>query len=103
MLVPLSNPRMFAELLRTVRQKDWVVYSKCPFGGAEHVVHYLGRYTHRVAISSRRLLALKDHHVTFRWRDSRHFQTSSAVSPSAKTTSRSLIKTSILPAPFSLE
>jgi hypothetical protein len=72
-LAPLRNPRTFAELLRTVHQKDWVVHSKRPFGGAEHVVHYLGRYTHRVAISSHRLLALEDHRVTFRWRDSRHF------------------------------
>ena len=49
-----------------------MVYAKRPFGGAEHVVHYLGRYTHRVAISSHRLLSLEDHQVTFRWRDSRH-------------------------------
>jgi hypothetical protein len=72
-LAPLRNPRTFAELLRTVHEKDWVVYSKRPFGGAEHVVHYLGRYTHRVTISSHRLLALENHRVTFRWRDSRHF------------------------------
>jgi Putative transposase len=70
-LAPLKNPRTFAELLRTVHQTDWVVYAKRPFGGAEHVVHYLGRYTHRVAISSHRLLSLDDHQVTFRWRDSR--------------------------------
>src|SRR6202035_6021229 len=50
-LAPLKRPRTFAELLRTVHQKDWVVYAKRPFGGAEHVVRYLGRYTHRVAIS----------------------------------------------------
>jgi hypothetical protein len=72
MLAPLKRPRTFAELLRTVHQKDWVVYAKRPFGGAEHVVHYLGRYTHRVAISTHRLLSLEDHRVTFRWRDSRH-------------------------------
>ena len=71
-LAPLKNPRTFSELLRTAHQKDWVVYAKRPFGGAEHVVHYLGRYTHRVAISSQRLLSLEDHTVTFRWRDSRH-------------------------------
>jgi len=70
-LAPLNNPRTFSELLRTVHQKDWVVYAKRPFGGAEHVIHYLGRYTHRVAISSHRLLSLEDHQVTFRWRDSR--------------------------------
>jgi hypothetical protein len=71
-LAPLKNPRAFSELLRTTHQTDWVVYAKRPFGGAEHVVHYLGRYTHRVAISSQRLLSLEDHLVTFRWRDSRH-------------------------------
>lgn len=71
-LAPLKNPRTFAELLRTAHRNDWVVYAKRPFGGAEHVVNYLGRYTHRVAISSHRLLSLKDHQVTFRWRGSRH-------------------------------
>jgi hypothetical protein len=71
-LTPLKNPRTFSELLRTAHRKDWVVYAKRPFGGAEHVVHYLGRYTHRVAISSHRLLSLEDHRVTFRWRDSKH-------------------------------
>jgi hypothetical protein len=71
-LAPLKNPRTFAELLRTAHRNDWVVYAKRPFGGAEHVVHYLGRYTHRVAISSHRLLSLEDHQVTFRWRDFRH-------------------------------
>lgn len=71
-LTPLQNPRTFAELLRAAHRNDWVVYAKRPFGGAEHVVHYLGRYTHRVAISSHRLLSLEDHRVTFRWRDSRH-------------------------------
>jgi hypothetical protein len=71
-LAPLKNPRTFAELLRTTYQKDWVVYAKRPFGSAEHVVHYLGRYTHRVAISSHRLLSLEGHRLTFRWRDSRH-------------------------------
>ena len=71
-LAPLKNPRTFAELLRTVHRKDWVVYAKRPFAGAGHVVHYLGRYTHRVAISSHRLLSLEQHRVTFRWRDSEH-------------------------------
>jgi Putative transposase/Transposase zinc-binding domain len=72
MLAPLKKPQTFAELLRTVHRKDWVVYAKRPFGGAEYVVRYLGRYTHRVAISTHRLLSLEDHRVTFRWRDSRH-------------------------------
>jgi hypothetical protein len=71
-LAPLQNAHTFAELLRTVHRQDWVVYAKRPFGGAEYVVNYLGRYTHRVAISSQRLLSLEDHRVTFRWRDSRN-------------------------------
>jgi hypothetical protein len=51
---------------------DWVVYSKPPFGGPEHVLRYLGAYTHRVAISNRRLIALDNGNVSFRWRDSAH-------------------------------
>jgi hypothetical protein len=49
-----------------------VVYLKRPFGGPEYVVHYLGRYTHRVAISNHRLVSFTDGQVTFRWRDSTH-------------------------------
>jgi hypothetical protein len=51
-------------------RKDWVVYSKPPFGGPEYVLQYLGRYTHRVAISNHRLVSCVDQKVTFRWRDS---------------------------------
>jgi Putative transposase len=53
--------------------EDWVVYSKRPFGGPEHVLHYLGRYTHRVAISNHRLVSFADGKVSFRWRDSAHY------------------------------
>jgi hypothetical protein len=49
-----------------------VVYAKRPFGGPEYVLQYLGRYTHRVAISSHRLVSFADGKVTFRWRDSAH-------------------------------
>jgi hypothetical protein len=49
-----------------------VAYSKRPFGGAQHALRYLGQYTHRVAISNHRLVALADGKVTFRWRDSAH-------------------------------
>ena len=52
--------------------KEWIVYSKPPFGGPEYVLHYLGRYTHRVAISNHRLVSFEDGQVTFRWRDSAH-------------------------------
>ncbi len=51
---------------------DWHVYSKRPFGGAEHALCYLGHYTHRVAISNHRLVSFADGQVTFRWRDSAH-------------------------------
>jgi putative transposase len=71
-LAPLAEPRAFASWLRRLFRQDWVVYSKPPFGGPEHVLRYLGAYTHRVAISSRRLIALAGNKVSFRWRDSAH-------------------------------
>jgi len=70
--VSLAQPRTFAAWLRVLFRHDWVVYSKRPFGGPEHVLRYLGAYTHRVAISNTRLVALSDGNVTFRWRDSAH-------------------------------
>jgi hypothetical protein len=69
-LAPLTHPKFFAAWLRPLFRKDWIVYSKPPFGGPEYVLQYLGRYTHRVAISNHRLIALADGQVTFRWRDS---------------------------------
>jgi Putative transposase/Transposase zinc-binding domain len=71
-LAPLVQPKTFAAWLRLLFRKDWVVYAKPPFGGPEHVLHYLGRYTHRVAISNHRLVSFTDGQVTFRWRDSAH-------------------------------
>jgi hypothetical protein len=71
-LAPLSQPRAFAAWLRVLFRHDWVVYSKPPFGGPEHVLRYLGAYTHRVAISNSRLVDLSGGNVTFRWRDSAH-------------------------------
>src|SRR3989449_5379052 len=71
-LTPLAQPKIFASWLRPLFRKDWVVYSKPPFGGPEYVLQYLGRYTHRVAISNHRLVSLADGQVTFRWRDSAH-------------------------------
>jgi hypothetical protein len=68
----LAQPKSFAAWLRPLFRKDWVVYSKPPFGGPDYVLRYLGRYTHRVAISNHRLLSFADHQVTFRWRDSAH-------------------------------
>ena len=71
-LARLAQPKIFASWLRPLFRKDWVVYSKPPFGGPEYVLQYLGRYTHRVAISNHRLVSLADGQVTFRWRDSAH-------------------------------
>jgi hypothetical protein len=69
-LALLAQPKIFAAWLRPLFRKDWIVYSKPPFGGPEYVLQYLGRYTHRVAISNHRLISVVDGHVTFRWRDS---------------------------------
>jgi hypothetical protein len=63
------DAKAFNDFLRTLFREDWVVYSKQPFGGPEHVLHYLARYTHRVAISNHRLLNVSEHDVTFRWKD----------------------------------
>jgi len=71
-LLPLAEPPAFASWLRVLFRHDWVVYAKRPFGGPEHVLRYLGAYTHRVAISNTRLAALSEGNVTFRWRDSAH-------------------------------
>ncbi len=68
----LAQPKIFAAWLRPLHRQDWVVYLKRPFGGPAYVVHYLGRYTHRVAISNHRLVSFADGKVTFRWRDSAH-------------------------------
>jgi hypothetical protein len=68
----LADPCAFHAWLRTLFRQDWVVYAKRPFGGPEHALRYLGAYTHRVAISNHRLVALNDGNVTFRWRDSAH-------------------------------
>jgi len=71
-LQTLARPKVFAQLLRQTFRKEWVVYAKRPFGGAQHALRYLGCYTHRVAISNHRLTEFKDDRVTFRWRDSAH-------------------------------
>jgi hypothetical protein len=70
-LAHLTDQRAFAEMLATARRKEWVVYAKPPFGGASQVLDYLGRYTHRVAISNDRLVKMEDGQVTFGWKDYR--------------------------------
>ena len=71
-LAVLQNPKTFGAWLRPLFRSPWVVYSKRPFGGAQHALRYLGQYTHRVAISNHRLVTVADGMVTFRWRDSAH-------------------------------
>ncbi len=71
-LEPLQGPGAFARYLAPVRRVEWVVYAKPPFGGPQHVLEYLGRYTHRVAISNNRLTNFVDGKVSFRWKDYRH-------------------------------
>jgi predicted RNA-binding Zn-ribbon protein involved in translation (DUF1610 family) len=71
-LAPLAEPKTFASWLRLLFRQDWVVYSKPPFRGPEHVLRYLGAYIHRVAISNHRLITLADDNISFRWRDSAH-------------------------------
>src|SRR5215470_17651283 len=68
----LAKPKIFAAWLRPLYRQHWVVYLRPPFGGPEYVLQYLGRYTHRVAISNHRLISFIDDQVTFRWRDSAH-------------------------------
>jgi hypothetical protein len=65
----LAPPARFARWLADLRAVPWVVYAKRPFGGPAQVLQYLGRYTHRVAISNARLIDLQDGMVRFRWRD----------------------------------
>jgi len=70
-LAPLADKRAFDATLAPLRRSEWVVYAKRPFAGPEAVLAYLARYTHRVAISNSRLLALDEAGVTFKWKDYR--------------------------------
>ena len=67
----LADAKAFAAYLAPLRNSKWVVYCKRPFGGPEEVLRYLARYTHRVAISNRRLIACDEKGVTFKWKDYR--------------------------------
>jgi hypothetical protein len=68
----LALPEAFSHFLWQLSQKDWIVYAKPPFGGADQVLNYLARYTHRVAISNHRLVAFENQRVSFRWKDYAH-------------------------------
>jgi len=70
-LANLNDPRLFQRHLAPIRRKRWVVYAKPPFAGPEAVLAYLARYTHRVAISNRRLITHDGNGVTFRYKDYR--------------------------------
>jgi hypothetical protein len=65
----LAAPPTWRRFIAGLRQTEWVVYAKPPLAGPQPVLRYLARYTHRVAITNRRLLACADGHVTFRWQD----------------------------------
>jgi Zn finger protein HypA/HybF involved in hydrogenase expression len=71
-LKALTQEKTFHAFLRTLHRNKWVVYSKPPFGGREHVLHYLARYTHRVVISNHRIVNFADDQVSFRWKDYAH-------------------------------
>ena len=71
-LAPLKTEAAFRAFLRSLYRQTWVVYAKPPFGSPAHVLHYLAQYTHRVAISNHRLIAVTDDTVSFRWKDYRH-------------------------------
>ncbi len=68
----LSDPKTFHSFIRDLHRNNWVVHCKRPFGGPEQVLKYLGRYTHRVAISNHRLVSFENGEVTFTWRDRAH-------------------------------
>jgi hypothetical protein len=71
-LADLSERKLFLAFLEPLCEKEWVVYAKAPFRGPDHLLHYLARYTHRVAISNHRLLAFDGQSVTFHWKDYAH-------------------------------
>jgi len=68
----LADPKTFHAFIRDLHRNNWVVHCKRPFGGPEQVLKYLGRYTHRVAISNHRLVSFENGEVTFTWRDRAH-------------------------------
>jgi hypothetical protein len=79
----LAQPEAFQQLLDRLYRKKWVVYAKPPFGGAEQVYRYLGRYTHRVAISNSRLISMREGRVQFHYKDYADNQKSKQMSLSA--------------------
>jgi hypothetical protein len=70
-LISLADANAFNDHLAPLHRIEWVVYAKRPFGGPQAVLAYLSRYTHRIAIANRRLVAFNDAGVTFKWKDYR--------------------------------
>ena len=64
-----ADKKVFVQMINALKDKQWITYSKQPFGGPEHVLEYLGRYTHRVAITNNRILSIEGGEVTFNYRD----------------------------------
>jgi len=83
-LQPLRDAERFSQWREPLKTAEWVVYAKPPFAGPTQVLQYLARYTHRVAISNQRLLALTDGRVSFRWKDYRHPQRPKVMTLSAE-------------------
>jgi hypothetical protein len=71
-LEPLQERPGFTRLLTRAKSSEWVVYAKRPFAGPERVLDYVGRYTHRVALSNSRLLDIENNQIRFQWKDYRH-------------------------------
>jgi predicted Zn-ribbon and HTH transcriptional regulator len=82
-LEELADGKNFARYVASLAAIDWVVYAKPPFGGPERVLDYLGRYTHRIAISNNRLIELKDGQLTFTYKDYKHEQRQKVMTLSA--------------------
>jgi hypothetical protein len=70
-LEPFRDRLTFSRHLAALKEREWVVYAKRPFAGPQQVLDYVGRYTHRVAISNNRLVDMENDHVSFRWKDYR--------------------------------
>jgi hypothetical protein len=83
-LQALQDPQAFTRHLDPVRKLKWVVHAKPPFAGPQQVVDYVGRYTHRVAISNHRLVDIEDAHVKFNWKDYRDNQQQKTMTLSAE-------------------
>jgi hypothetical protein len=95
----LKDEKRFSAFLRTLFRQNWVVYAKPAFGGPDQVIRYLGRYTHRVAISNHRLVSFEGDQVTFRWRDYAHGNKQRLMTVSAEEFMRRFLR-HILPKSF---